>query len=418
MANIPSLIFEDPNATLHRWVLRKNEPVGRLESTSRGGRFVYNGFWLFNVPPEDRGVAQSLPPRDEPYESEHDPGLPAFFVNLLPEGETATRRARRGGGRTDPVAWLGAIGTDAVGDVTLGNADGPAPKARLSRIPASVPFREAYSRLLEEPLGPCGAIPGVQPKISIDRITLPKDVKAGPGAFLKFTTDDRFPLAAENEAFFMAMATDGGLPTARIERIVDTAGESALLIHRFDRRTNGRKVRQLHQEDALQLLDLYPSDKYSTTVEEIGEAVRKVVASWPQSGTDLILQFAFGYLIGNHDQHAKNVSILEVSDDLWGLSPVYDMLSTLVYGDQVLALKLNGNDEELTRADFVALTRIFGIREEPVLRRLDLMLDKARPWLDRLGEIGFDPLLTERLRGALLERHAALVGERNLDLVL
>ncbi|RYG40417.1 type II toxin-antitoxin system HipA family toxin, partial [bacterium] len=236
-------------------------------------------------------------------------------------------------------------------------------------------------------------------------------VKAGPGAFLKITTDDRFPHAVENEAFFMAMAADCGLPTAHVERVVDSAGESALLVHRFDRKPAGRwGMKQLHQEDALQLLDLYPLDKYEVTVEEIGESVRKVVASWPQSGTALILQFAFGYLIGNHDQHAKNVSVLEVQGDLWGLSPIYDMLCTLVYGDGAPALTLNGQDEELTRADFVALTQTFGIREAPVLRRLDLMLAKARPWLDRLGEIGFDPLLTGRLRGALVERHAALAG--------
>ena len=202
----------------------------------------------------------------------------------------------------------------------------------------------------------------------------------------------------------MAMAADCGLPTARVERIVDSVGTSALLVHRFDRVEGS----QLHQEDALQLLDLYPLDKYSVTVEEIGEAVRKAVASWPKSGTELILQFAFGYLIGNHDQHAKNVSVLEIQSDLWGLSPVYDMLCTLVYGDQAPALTLNGQDEELTRADFVALADTFGIRREPVLRRLDAMLAKALPWLDRLGEIGFDALLTERLDRALRERHAAL----------
>ena len=79
-------------------------------------------------------------------------------------------------------------------------------------------------------------------------------------------------------------------------------------------------------------------------------------------------------------------------------------------GLQPLAPSLNGKDEDLTRADFVALTEAFGIRREPVLRRLDLMLAKARPWLDRLEEIGLDPTLAERLRRAILERHAALSG--------
>ena len=105
------------------------------------------------------------------------------------------------------------------------------------------------------------------------------------------------------------------------------------------------------------------------------------------------------------------MSVLEAAPGIWTLSPLYDMLSTLAHdGLQPLALMLNGKDEELTRVDFVALADTFGIRREPVLRRLDAMLAKARPWLDRLGEIGFDPTLTERLRVALSERHAALAG--------
>lgn len=377
-------------------VLKKGFPAGRLERTRTGGRFAYGGDW------DGPAIAHRLPVRLEPYETTSIPSLPTFFVNLLPEGtilRSLARRAKTAEG--DLVGLLGLLAEDAVGDVAVQGTD-----PRRLRLPAGVPFAEAYRRMLEDPSLPLpiDAIAGVQPKMSADRITLPYGVKAGPGAFLKITTDDRFPRAVENEAFFMAMAADCGLPTAEVVRIVDETGATALLVHRFDR-VEGRR---LHQEDALQLLDLYPLDKYSVTVEEIGGAVRRVVGSWPKSGTELILQFAFGYLIGNHDQHAKNVSVLEIEGDLWGLSPVYDMLCTLVYGDQAPALTLNGKDEELNRADFVALTDAFGIRREPVLRRLDLMLAKALPWLDRLGEIGFEPVLTERLTGALWERHAAL----------
>jgi serine/threonine-protein kinase HipA len=390
-------------------VLKKREPVGRLERTKQGGRFVYDAMWAAAIGEQIGGIASTLPANRPFYETAQIPSLPAFFVNLLPEGRLGERLSRRAGiAQSDFVSLLELLGSDAAGDITF---RGSGSVRRSLRLPADLPFREAYATLFEDPRFPLpiDAIAGVQPKMSVDRITLPYGVKAGPGAFLKLTTDDRFPRAVENEAFFMAMAADCGLPTARVERVVDVAGESALLVHRFDR-VGRRSVRQLHQEDALQLLDLYPLDKYSTTVEEVGTAVGKVVASWPQAGTALILQFAFGYLIGNHDQHAKNVSVLEGQAGLWGLSPIYDMLCTLVYGDQSLALKLNGNDEELTRADFIALTQSFGIRQEPVLRRLDVMLSKARPWLERLPEIGFEPLLTERLRRALLERHAALTG--------
>ena len=393
-------------------VRRKHEAVGKLERTRTGGRFAYDPDWLAHVSAGDRGVAWTLPPREAPYETAHIPSLPTYFVNLLPEGEMLRRLTRRAGiAESDLTRLLGILGEDAVGDVTIGNSD---PSARTMRLPAGIPFREAYRRLLEDPSlpVPIDAIAGAQPKMSADRITLPYGVTAGPGAFLKFASEGRYGEAVHNEAFFMAMTADCGLATARVEKIRDSAGESALLVHRFDRRTfRGRAFGRLHQEDALQLLDLYPGDKYDVTVEEVAGAIRRVVAAWPPTAIDLVLQFAFGYLIGNGDQHAKNVSVLEVSPGIWALSPVYDMLSTLAHdGLQPLALTLHGKDEDLTRADFVALTDAFGIRREPVLRRLDLMLLKARPWLERLGEIGLDPLLTDRLRRALLERHAALGG--------
>ena len=393
-------------------VHRKREFVGELQRTRTGGRFVYDPLWLSQADPKDRGVAWTLPPREEAYETAHIPSLPTFFVNLLPEGEMLRRLTKRAGiAQSDLTRLLGILGEDAIGDVTIQSAE---PHGRTMRLPADVPFREAYRRLLDDPSlpAPIGAIAGVQPKMSADRITLPFGVKAGPGAFLKFASDGRYKEAAHNEAFFMAMAVGCGLPTARVEKVQDSAGEFALLVQRFDRRVfRGKPFGRLHQEDVLQLLDLYPGDKYDVTVEEVGSAIRKVVGAWPPTAIDLILQFAFGYLIGNGDQHAKNVGVLESSPGIWTLSPIYDMLSTLAHdGEQPLALTLNGRDEELTRTDFVALAQTFGIREAAVLRRLDLMLVKALPWLDRLGEIGFEPLVTERLGGALRERHAALSG--------
>ena len=395
-----------------RRVYRKSDPVGRLERTRTGGRFVYDAGWLADAPEGDRGVAWTLPPRDPPYETAYIPSLPTYFANLLPEGEMLRRLTKRAGIAGDDLTrLLGILGEDAVGDVTI---QSPESQGLSFRLPPGVPFREAYHRLLDDPSlpAPIGAIAGVQPKMSADRITLPYGIRAGPGAFLKFVGEGRYRGATQNEAFFMEMAADCGLKAAKVEKIQDSAGESALLVHRFDRRVfRGRSFGRLHQEDALQLLDLYPGDKYDVTVEEIGASIRKVVAAWPPTAIDLVLQFAFGYLIGNGDQHAKNVSVLEAAPGVWALSPVYDMMSTLAYdGLQPLALSLNGKDEDLTRADFVALTEAFGIRREPVLRRLDLMLARARPWLGRLEEIGVDPTHAERLRRALLERHTALAS--------
>ncbi|MGV3617778.1 MAG: type II toxin-antitoxin system HipA family toxin [Fimbriimonas sp.] len=386
-------------------VRRKDVPVGHIERTPTGGRFRYHEDWLASIELRDRGIAARMPPRAHPYEVDRIPSLPPFFINLLPEGSLLRRLSKRDRiAQDDLVSHLALLGEDTVGDVWTSGISRPP-----YRLDADVPFREAYRRLLEDPTlpPPSTAIAGVQPKMSADRITLPYGL-ATPGAFLKLTEDERFVRAAENEAFFMRMAADCGLRTARTELVHDSKGESALLVHRFDRRKIGRRVERLHQEDACQLLDLYPADKYHVSVEEVGEAIRREVVAWPPAALELILQFAFGYLIGNHDQHAKNVSVLEVAPEQWSLSPVYDMVCTLVYGDHFLALKLNGTDEELQRADFLALADTFAVRRAAAEKALDRMRAQALPWLDRLAEIGFHSTLTQRLEGALRERHAAL----------
>lgn len=391
-------------------VRRKGERIGSLQATPAGGRFVYDPDWLRNRSPGDLGVAFALPPRAAPYETERIPSLPPFFVNLLPEGALLGRLAKRAQtSESDFVGLLGLLGEDAVGDVTV--IDANRPRGSAFRLAADTSFRDAYRRLMTDPEArlPTDAIAGAQPKMSVDRLTLPL-ASAGPGAFLKLTLDDRFPFAARNERFFMAMAADVGLRTARVELVADSTGDEALLVHRFDRRLARRSVEMLHQEDGCQILDLYPLDKDRVTFEELGEGVRRVVSAWPPSGVELLLQFAFGYLIGNNDQHAKNVSVLESSAGLFTVSPIYDMLCTLAYGDQVLALKLNGKDEELSRGDLLDVCRELQIPESAFSARLDAMIARSRPWLERLAEIGFDPLLTERLYGGLVERAEALTG--------
>jgi len=46
-------------------------------------------------------------------------------------------------------------------------------------------------------------------------------------------------------------------------------------------------------------------------------------------------------LIGNGDAHAKNFSLLHHRSGALGLAPVYDLMSTLYYGDDRLAMYID-----------------------------------------------------------------------------
>lgn len=156
-------------------------------------------------------------------------------------------------------------------------------------------------------------------------------------AILKLGTR-ALPNLVRNEAFVMEMARACGLAVAQTRIVTDRDGEPGLWVTRFDR----ARGRRLHQEDGCQLLDRYPEAKYRVSFTEVMDAVRDVVSSPPVELARLLELLAFSYLVVNGDLHARNVSVLVGVDGLVRLSPAYDLVTTLPYGDRKLALKVLG----------------------------------------------------------------------------
>ncbi len=105
----------------------------------------------------------------------------------------------------------------------------------------------------------------------------------------------------------------------------------ALVVHRFD--VDGKGQPHYGMEDFCSLLGLRPAAKYETTWERIARAVRDHVPgshrheTFHQLATILLLTYA----LRNADCHAKNLALLYTSRADVHLSPVYDMLTTVVY---------------------------------------------------------------------------------------
>jgi serine/threonine-protein kinase HipA len=117
-----------------------------------------------------------------------------------------------------------------------------------------------------------------------------------------------------NEGLCLALAQAMGFPTAQA-RIFGVQGRQVLLVARYDRRVgaDGQPVR-IHQEDFCQALGVVPEMKYQNEggpdLKACFDLLRKVTRpSAPQ-----VLRFldavVFNALIGNHDAHAKNFSLL------------------------------------------------------------------------------------------------------------
>ncbi len=381
------------------WVYVSDRRAGVIEQSLTESVFRYDENFAPTVL-RGGGIAWNLPLGDV-YRT---PGFyqHPFFANLLAEGHRLDAiRTRLKLSKDDGFNLLLAMGRDTVGDVSVvPEGEHPCANAHRMEDPSAADFLEL---LYEDEAGPSG-VPGVQEKVSDARVVLP--IEGMGGACLLKLSPPKFPRLVENESFFIAMSEGCGLATAKTRIIHDRNGVSGLLVVRFDRDERGGKR---HQEDACQLADVHPGAKYNLSVRSVTEAVNLFVETRAVETRRLMELFAFGYLIGNGDLHAKNVSVLRTPRGLSELSPVYDMLSTLPYPlDQRMALKMDGKDDGWKRKSLTAFFGRYGVPEKLAHASLDRICDASPVWIERLEEIGFDAATTDRVRRELLRRREDL----------
>jgi serine/threonine-protein kinase HipA len=349
--------------------------------------------------------------------------VPPFFAGLLPEG--IRLRAIVTGARTsedDHLTLLLAVGQDTIGDVQVVEAGTepttPQPQVDTRRIHQDVDLAEVF-RQVTAPSTDLGriALPGVQVKVSAAMISTPLATTTGP-AILKLNPPREFPRLVENEHFFLRMADACGLPTPGHALVHDRTGNAGLLVERFDRVVTDGNVRRLAQEDACQLLGAYPAAKYrlktETVTSVIADTVRAGDGSPPLAVRRVLELVAFSYLIGNGDLHGKNFSVRQSPGGSWEVTPVYDLVSTQPYlsWQDPMALDLFGRANKLDRAHLVWAFERLGLPRRASERTLDRICEAAPPWIERVGEIGFDTATTARLAAYVTAKLSELQGDR------
>jgi len=202
---------------------------------------------------------------------------------------------------------------------------------------------------------------------------------AGTGGFEALPLVEWVGLALARQAGFTVPATaliamPDGMPPA-------------LLVERFDIRTSADDPRLLAMEDLCSVLDLSPQAKYDSTIERVARALRGLSTSADEDLLILIKRALFAWLIADGDMHLKNMAVLKIAEpgDLAfrsvRLAPVYDTLTTRVFPGlehDRMALKLNGKDERLRRADFLAISAIAGLRASDTHAAIDDVLERLR----------------------------------------
>jgi serine/threonine-protein kinase HipA len=380
-----------------RAVVYKGDAVaGELVRDGDDIRFTYRDDYPVDLGP----VARTLPVRTQPY-IERGGAVPAFFAGLLPEGRRLSAiRAELKTSADDEFTQLIAVGADCIGDVRV-IAPGTTPVEPIDIPERPTEFRALFSAILSERPLADRSIPGVQDKISNSMISVPVTGRFGP-AIVKLTPAAH-PRIVENEAFFLDLAKECKLPVPRHEVVHDGAGEAALVVERFDRIVTKDHVTRIPQEDAVQLLGRWPSAKYLISTREVFETVAaNTTAALPEL-QKLITLFALSYVIGNGDLHGKNVSVYRTGG-LWRLTPVYDLLSTLPYGDQTMALAFEGRDDNIRLRDFIALASRERLPEKATRAAISRVCDVARAAIPRLAQIGLEQRATEDLARVMQKR--------------
>lgn len=395
-------------------VLRGTAVAGRICRTRLGAVFDYEPLVRdAEHPAWDRGIAYRLPYETARIET-LGTNVHPFFAGLLPEGirlDALVRRVKTS--RDDLLSLLADAGADCIGDVSV-VLDAEAPPEVTPALDVTSLTTVRFADILEESLaGKRGAeptLPGVQEKVSAAMISLPVRAKRGGGAYILKLNPEKMPRLVENEHFFLRMARASGLEVASAELVRDRDGTVGLLVERFDRiPVKGGGWSKVHQEDACQFLDRYPGDKYVVSHADIASGIAELSSAPIVEMARYIRLISFSYLVGNGDLHAKNVSLRTVAGEgRVELTPAYDVLSSLPYGDRSMALSFDGRDDNLKRAGIITFAGRHGVRRAAVEAILDELCDVAPDWIARLDEIGLEPRKTADLARLMKKRSADL----------
>lgn len=420
-----------PSRTSALEVFLHDEPIGRLERLPQARlRFTYRSEW---VEAGGRPLSLSLPPRPEPYE---DAECGPFFEGLLPEGDFLRAVARTFAVSADnPFSVLAEIGGECAGAVSVG-PPGKGLPGSASLPPHWLSESELGALLDEMPERPLVLLERIEEEDGI-RISLAgahdktgvlcRDTEVGLTAGRPPSTHIlKLPIArvAEpiaNEAYCMTLAAEAGLLAAPVEprRIGD---HEFLLVSRYDRSADGDA--RIHQEDFCQALGIAPTEKYEgeggPDVAACAGLLRRHVAAPTVDILEFIDGLLFNFLIGNHDAHGKNYSLLLDGPRAIGLAPFYDLLSTTVFEGtrRKLAMRLGGENRPnyLRRRHLGRLADELEVKSSLVLRRAELavtaVIASREGARNRLPAEFQDRAIIDRIDAVIEERAERLLKAR------
>ncbi len=395
--------------------------VGTLALVDGRLGFCYSPDWLLR--PDAVALSASLPLQAEPFD---DRNTRPFFAGLLPEGRMRRLIAQQFQVSVqNDFALLDHIGGECAGAVTFLESGRALPVPARNDDVQWLSDEEVVAMLDELPRRPMLAgkdglrlsLAGAQDKLPVvfdgNRLGIP--LNGAPSSHILKPAILAIENSVINEGFCMALAEVMQINPAK-SKVHSVLGRAFLLVERYDRVVDAKGDRQrLHQEDFCQALGVVPEMKYQNEggpdLAQCFDLVRHITRPNAPQILRLLDYVIFSALIGNHDAHGKNFSLL-YSSKTPALAPLYDTLSTAVYPTLTpnMAMKIGGKYKfsEVQARHWDQFAEEAGLAKAQAKRRI-LELAKSLPLAAR--RLHADP---ERgfSGNALIERIIALIEQR------
>lgn len=333
------------------WLFR--ELVGTLGLVNGRLCFEYAPEWLQR--PKQMPLSCSLPLQTDPFD---DHIARPFFAGLLPEGKMRQLIAQQlhVSGQNE-FALLKHLGGECAGAVTFLEQGTGLPESPHGDDVQWLTDEELVAILDELPHRPMLAgkdglrlsLAGAQDKLPVifDGVRIGLPLNGTPSSHILKPAMQAIEASVTNEGFCMALAEAMQLKPA--SALMHKVGDHEfLLVERYDRLVDSQGDRQrLHQEDFCQALGVVSEMKYQNeggpNLAQCFDLVRRLTRPSAPHVLRLLDYVIFNALIGNHDAHGKNFSLLYSAKGPV-LSPFYDTLSTAVYPKLALkmAMKIGG----------------------------------------------------------------------------
>ncbi len=430
---------------LSAWIAQ--EKVGILTYHDDSGRFSfdYDPGWL--VSPNVFPICPSLAlQRSELQTAElHSISVRRFFENLLPEGKILDDVAMTYSvSKANLFGLLRWLGKETSGALSLLPED--IIPEQIDNSKREVSFEELSERIANRNNQPFVvwdgkvrlSLAGYQDKLTVyidgaTKLYLVEGQLASTHILKPEPVYSKLDKLVANEHFCMRLAAAIGIATATVDIL--RVPDPVLLVTRFDRLQQHKKVKRLHIVDTCQVLNLSVSHKYERNfgsgrdVETIRDGVSfeklfsiaKLTQSEAVTRMSLIRWVLLQYLIGNSDAHGKNISFMMEQSGL-RLAPAYDIVSVCIYPEIDHELAMAVGDEfvitQIRAYDWADFSQRCDIDRRLLVREMTRTIKSVRQQLPVLllwpGYTKDEYAILEKIKTFVLKQAAQLESDAKL----